>query len=1401
MMVHPARTPSDVGVSGSSPVASSSRTGGSASPAGAARRSYFDLYPERRGQGPYVPPTALTPKLSRKDKSSPRTDVQREREREGERRKALQAAASKVSAWTLEQQKAKIVDTPSCPEVLKRSTGAARVPTHQPREWDVASQQALPGQPGGVDARAFLLNAGPNHRERNKLRSGNISSSSSSHLLRSSRSEMSLRSVATNTITPSSTSSSMLGTFVDPPLPPDRHSNGQPVERKDSGMSPSASVDHWRSLSSSRMAARATSEKRRSPRTQDQSAIPMPSVESQEAARVSQESQDGKIGRSAEDVAAYTAAAAAAAQRSPGGFPVMMSSVTRRRSAQNLAALSSSSSVEQIAILNSPATAPDPPREQQMRASRGSAVSKQHALPERTHGAPTDCRKVMQESRRLSRVPLAAIPDSPAPSIISIPDEASTVSTTSEGNGSLSTDANPRLPGSSAMPEGVATADPEDTTPKLRQSAWGPKDQENGQSRPQVGANVNLTGRASSLNPTARLDRRPAPPIKEQPLSIEEIIRRGTSQTPTRPITTRSISARATSQAPTVPDLAAEPLPPLPPVRATYAASSAAVGKALPPSSATAARLAPKLVPSIDDIIRGHAAQAWPTHGKTSLASSLSIPSAPPGQARSLPPPSPSNVRVYQSESESRSSSESEEDDGASAASHDSVLREVRESLRAERRKARMEKAAAKAAARKAAEEEAMQPVGAPMPRSARRKLHHATSFPTRPVGEFGEIGTVDPMPSSSRLSRRASRRSTASYAADDSVAQRADRTASKAPGKPPSFVSEPVPPMPGRKGSAEDKLNTDVTQYLRSSRLTRLIKLEQAPYAGLTVSLADVGAPNGHPVVIFLGLGVVRYIIALYDDMAAVLGLRLICIDRWGMGKSDDLSAERRGVVEWSNVVAEVTGRLGVSKYSVLGHSAGGPYAMATCLRFPEKVAGPAHLLAPWVGTSVESGYKWLKYVPDSVIKTAQAAEWKVQGWKLGKLPSLTYESIGYDARTSGNRSPSYNGAISPRIDGSTSGWPAMHGEEMLPPVSPTGTTASSGDKSSDLSMRDSSIHTASRVASPSLQVPSTPILSTPTRGTSKALRSKPGRFNAFLGGSGSKTSSSQSDADVLKSTPDSVRSAQAREADRRSQVSSQAGDRSPIPRWGSSSSLASAKEGMVRSPRVQDLSDAIRSTHNGSPKLVYPDEAPVVPCKDRSARSSIFHMRRSESALSVQEGDIAWASAPNGDVSLDVSTTSSSRNSGSWGRKRNHAMPSSISTSSIRDSPSLRERLEVYSPDSTSPAAPTSAQKGLIDLPTAILRASHAESLKGGAADLLTILGRASQRPWGFTYADVQHPTIVWHGDKDERISLSGVLWMEREMRECKVNIVKGGTHSLMTDVTTFVEALESISAHRND
>ncbi|KDR85191.1 hypothetical protein GALMADRAFT_218273 [Galerina marginata CBS 339.88] len=217
-----------------------------------------------------------------------------------------------------------------------------------------------------------------------------------------------------------------------------------------------------------------------------------------------------------------------------------------------------------------------------------------------------------------------------------------------------------------------------------------------------------------------------------------------------------------------------------------------------------------------------------------------------------------------------------------------------------------------------------------------------------------------------------------------------------------PSSPFEPVNFLSMVKNSPSQA----VAQYLRSARLTTLLRLTRMPHASqdnpLTVSLSDLGSPTGFPVVVFLGLGCVRHIMGLYEEMASCMGLRLITIDRWGLGRTEPRSKTAKGIMQWASVVEEVLDLLHIDQCSIMAHSAGAPYALSFANKLPSRIRGDICLLAPWVGGTESSGYKWLKYVPNSILKTAQAAEWKIQAWMIGKPPTIAYEGIGYTAPAS---------------------------------------------------------------------------------------------------------------------------------------------------------------------------------------------------------------------------------------------------------------------------------------------------------------------------------------------------------------------------------------------------------------
>lgn len=62
-------------------------------------------------------------------------------------------------------------------------------------------------------------------------------------------------------------------------------------------------------------------------------------------------------------------------------------------------------------------------------------------------------------------------------------------------------------------------------------------------------------------------------------------------------------------------------------------------------------------------------------------------------------------------------------------------------------------------------------------------------------------------------------------------------------------------------------------------------LRLPRCPRTGLSVSYADIGDPNGVPVLFVPPSGCTRWFGAPQDPLAAGYGLRLIIVDRPGVG------------------------------------------------------------------------------------------------------------------------------------------------------------------------------------------------------------------------------------------------------------------------------------------------------------------------------------------------------------------------------------------------------------------------------------------------------------------------------------------------------------------------------------
>ncbi|RYP76400.1 hypothetical protein DL771_001839 [Monosporascus sp. 5C6A] len=178
--------------------------------------------------------------------------------------------------------------------------------------------------------------------------------------------------------------------------------------------------------------------------------------------------------------------------------------------------------------------------------------------------------------------------------------------------------------------------------------------------------------------------------------------------------------------------------------------------------------------------------------------------------------------------------------------------------------------------------------------------------------------------------------------------------------------------PMVGyeRPGSA-DSVDDAVESYLCSPRLSQKIR---HPTTGRVISFSEVGDSEGSAVFCCVGMGLTRYITAFYDELALTLKLRLITPDRPGVGDSEPYADGTSTPLSWPDDVYAICQALKITKFSIMAHSAGAIYALATALRMPQHIRGRIHLLAPWIPPSQMNAFGTSQASPPSnAIPTSQ--------------------------------------------------------------------------------------------------------------------------------------------------------------------------------------------------------------------------------------------------------------------------------------------------------------------------------------------------------------------------------------------------------------------------------------------
>ncbi len=106
---------------------------------------------------------------------------------------------------------------------------------------------------------------------------------------------------------------------------------------------------------------------------------------------------------------------------------------------------------------------------------------------------------------------------------------------------------------------------------------------------------------------------------------------------------------------------------------------------------------------------------------------------------------------------------------------------------------------------------------------------------------------------------------------------------------------------------------------------------------AGRVLSFAEFGAVRGDPIFYFHGWPGSRLEAQLLEDVALEAGARIIAVDRPGYGQSTFVRGRR--LETWPRDVHLLANALKIDRFSVIGVSGGGPYALACAAHLPGRI------------------------------------------------------------------------------------------------------------------------------------------------------------------------------------------------------------------------------------------------------------------------------------------------------------------------------------------------------------------------------------------------------------------------------------------------------------------------------
>jgi len=104
-------------------------------------------------------------------------------------------------------------------------------------------------------------------------------------------------------------------------------------------------------------------------------------------------------------------------------------------------------------------------------------------------------------------------------------------------------------------------------------------------------------------------------------------------------------------------------------------------------------------------------------------------------------------------------------------------------------------------------------------------------------------------------------------------------------------------PPLIEERRQSTDSIQESVKAFLQASRLSQTVSHFEGKRK---ITFSEVGDPDGYVVFCCVGMGLTRYVMAFYDELATSLKLRLITPDRPGVGDSDPYPDSSKTPLSW---------------------------------------------------------------------------------------------------------------------------------------------------------------------------------------------------------------------------------------------------------------------------------------------------------------------------------------------------------------------------------------------------------------------------------------------------------------------------------------------------------------------